>query len=187
MRKTWISAEQLLRDAVMLGLRIVASDFRPDLLLGIWRGGSPVAIAVQEVLALAGIPCDHMAIRTQSYTGIGATGTVSVDGLDYLQSRLRGGEAVLLVDDVFDTGRSIASVIEQLELRFAPPLQIRVAVPWFKPTHNLTNHNPDFYLHTTADWLVFPHELAGLDASELRAKPGLADLAEQLLACRPPS
>lgn len=186
MRKTWISAEQLLRDAVTLGLRIVASDFRPALLVGIWRGGSPVAIAVQEVLALAGIHCDHIAIRTQSYTGIGAVGTVSVDGLDYVQSRLRGGEAVLLVDDVFDTGRSIASILAQLETHFSPPLQVRVAVPWFKPSHNLTSRNPDFYLHTTADWLVFPHELVGLDASELRAKPGLTDLAEQLLACRKP-
>lgn len=187
MQKTWISAEQLLRDAITLGLRIVESGFRPDLVVGVWRGGTPVAIAVQEVLALAGIDCDHFPVRTRSYTGIGEQAPVAVDGLDYLERQLQGGESVLIVDDVFDTGRSIARLIEELDARFSPPLQIRVAVPWYKPGHNLTARQPEYHLHTTGDWLVFPHELAGLQAGELGQKPGLEDLAARLLALRPAS
>lgn len=28
---------------------------------------------------------------------------------------------------------------------------------------------PDYYLHESAEWLVFPHELAGLDIGEIGA------------------
>ena len=47
---------------------------------------------------------------------------------------------------------------------------------------------PDYYIHETNDWLVFPHELDGLTAAEIRAnKPELASIMpelEQLLAAK---
>ena len=65
--KIFISADSLLRDSVELGLRVVRSGFRPTFLVGIWRGGAPVGIAVQDeappVAALRDmvwdIHCDH--------------------------------------------------------------------------------------------------------------------------------
>jgi hypothetical protein len=34
---------------------------------------------------------------------------------------------------------------------------------------------PDYYVHATEQWLVFPHELVGLSAEEIRAhKPASA-------------
>lgn len=50
-KKKFISAESLLRDALELGLRVVRSGFRPSFVVGIWRGGALIGIAVQEVLA----------------------------------------------------------------------------------------------------------------------------------------
>ena len=44
------------------------------------------------------------------------------------------------------------------------PADIRVAVPWYKPTHNRTDREPDYYINTTDKWLVFPHGLEGLTA-----------------------
>ena len=48
--KLFISAESLLRDSLELGLQIVRSGFRPSFVVGVWRGGAPIGISVQEVL-----------------------------------------------------------------------------------------------------------------------------------------
>ena len=54
------------------------------------------------------------------------------------------------------------------------PVDVKVAVPWFKPAHNQTRRTPDLYTHTTDKWLVLPYEMVGLSESEIYAnKPGL--------------
>jgi len=61
------------------------------------------------------------------------------------------------------------------------PAEVRVAVPWYKPTHNRTDRTPDYYLHTTEDWLVMPYELSGLSAEEIAAnKPFLLPILQEL-------
>jgi hypothetical protein len=42
-----------------------------------------------------------------------------------------------------------------------------VACPWYKPSRNVTDLVPDFYIHATDQWLVFPHELRGLTPQEI--------------------
>ncbi len=69
--KTFVTADSLLGDSFRLGLKIMEDGFRPDYIIGIWRGGTPVGIAVQELLNYHGHPSDHIAIRTSSYVGIG--------------------------------------------------------------------------------------------------------------------
>ena len=49
---------------------MLESGFRPTHLVGIWRGGAPIGIAVQEFFDVHGVECDHITIRTASYTGI---------------------------------------------------------------------------------------------------------------------
>lgn len=184
MLKQYISAEQLLRDSCELGLRIAQSGFRPTLIAGVWRGGTPVAIAVQEVMEFLGLGCDHIAIRTSSYSGMEQRARVMVHGLDYLH-RLQPEDRLLLVDDVHDTGLSMDQVLKELDAHFGTRSPaIRIAMPYFKPSHNRTGRIPDFYLHTTDDWLVFPHELQGLSDTEIMRKHGLQDLAPRLLRLR---
>ena len=60
--KTYLSANQLLNDSFQLGTQIIKSGFKPTFIVGIWRGGAPVGIAVQEILAYAGIQTDNIAI-----------------------------------------------------------------------------------------------------------------------------
>ena len=74
MKKYFISPGDLLRDSFLLGQQIIESGFRPDFIVGIWRGGTPVGIAVQELLDYAGIATDHVAIRTSYYKGIAENG-----------------------------------------------------------------------------------------------------------------
>lgn len=173
--KHYISAQELLEDSYRLGARIIESDFRPDFIVGIWRGGAPVGIAVQEMLEYFGIKTDHISVRTSLYTGISETGRkVRVHGLDYLVNNLMAENALLIVDDVYDSGRSIKAVIEELTLRTRRnmPEQVRVASPWYKDANNETDRVPDYYVHTTEQWLVFPHEIQGLSEQELMQGKG---------------
>jgi hypoxanthine phosphoribosyltransferase len=185
-QKQYITAEQLLQDAFELAMLIARSGFRPDLIAGIWRGGTPVGIAVQEALEFLDIRSDHIAIRTSSYTSIGERSHVRVHGLEYLERNLSSEDNLLLVDDVFDTGLSMEQVLLELSQMYGQsPPTVRIATPWFKPGNNQTTRKPDYYLHTTDSWLVFPHEILGLgDMELLHLKPGLGDIAPRLLALR---
>jgi hypoxanthine phosphoribosyltransferase len=180
--KRYLTAQELLSDSFELGLRIFKSGFRPSFIIGVWRGGTPVGIAVQEILDHLGVKTDHIAIRTSSYTGIGKRDkTVRVHGLEYVIQQGNWEDGLLIVDDVFDTGSSIKAIIEALrtKMRRNLPDDIRVATAWFKPKYNLTDIIPDYYIHETDQWLVFPHELEGLTREEIFAnKPGMKKLFE---------
>lgn len=169
--KIYIQAQDLLSDAVRLGAMVVDSGFEPSFIVGIWRGGTPIGIAVQEVLAWAGIQTDHIAIRTSSYDHtIDQRGqNVRVHGLNYLVKRVNAEDGMLLVDDVFDTGFTIQAVVDKLrrKARLNTPREIRVAVPWYKPTRNQTDRTPEYYLHETEQWIKFPHSLEGLSDKEI--------------------
>lgn len=177
MDKFYISAQQLLEDSFTLAMQIFEDGYQPDYIVGIWRGGAPVGIAVQELLQLLGVKSDHIAIRTSSYTGIGQRNRrVRVHGLTYIAERVSMGESILLVDDVYDTGLSLQQVIEDIDtLCVNNRPDIRIATPWYKPENNQTGRTPDYYVHESAQWLVFPHELIGLTLDEIRShKPELS-------------
>ena len=182
MQKRYISAEQLLQDSFALAIQVATSGFVPELIVGIWRGGAPVAIVMQEVLEFAGIACNHLAIRTSSYSDIGIRTEVKVQGIESLVPQLAVANSILLVDDIFDSGLSMAKGLEEIRDICPRPLVVKIAMPYYKPTNNRTNLQPDFFLESTADWLVFPHELQGLTQAELlEHKPVAPALKQQLL------
>jgi hypoxanthine phosphoribosyltransferase len=168
--KLYLSAQDLLEDAFRLGARVLESGFAPTIMIAIWRGGAPIGIAVQEILAYYGIETDHIAIRTSSYSGIdGRAREVRVHGMNYLIKHVRHEDELLIVDDVFDRGHTIEAVIEHLRTRarLNTPRAIRVAVPYYKPSRNRTRRIPDYYIHETDRWIKFPHSLEGLSAAEI--------------------
>lgn len=181
MKKLYISADELLIDSFRLADLVHKSGFKPDFIVGIWRGGAPVGIAVQEYLDYVGIETDHIAIRTSSYYGIDKQDKqVRVHGLNYIIDNVNAEDKLLLVDDVFDSGRSIIAVLDELKskTRANLPATIKVATPWYKPDRNSTDIEPDFFIHKTDQWLVFPHELSGLTMEEIKA--GKPDIAKAL-------
>ncbi len=190
MKQTYIGADDLLLDSFRLAVEIHESGFRPDFLVGLWRGGSAVGIAVQEGLEHFGITTDHIAIRT-SYSGF-ATYSAMVDrgdgirvhGLQYLLENLSNDHTLLIVDDVYSTGSSVKAVIDQLsrKTRRNLPHDIRVATVYFRPTER-TLRTPDFFIHETRDWLVLPYELSGLSLEEIRNhKPELDPIMPRLIS-----
>jgi hypothetical protein len=182
--KQYISAEQLLDDSFRLGKQILESGFRPHFIVGIWRGGAPVGITVQELLDFFGIHTDHISIRTSYYKGIEQRDShIRVHGLQYVIDNVDAAEGLLIVDDVYDTGLSIEAVIENLRERARRnmPEEIRIATAYFKPGSNRTRRVPDYFIHETDKWLVFPHELNGLSREEiLNQKPGVASIIDKI-------
>jgi hypoxanthine phosphoribosyltransferase len=188
MSKLFVAADDLLRDSFQLAANIAASDFRPDFLVGLWRGGSAVGIAVQEGLEFLGIKTDHIAIRT-SYRGapsynemVSKADAIRVHGLQYLLENLCAHHSLLIVDDVYSTGSSVKAVVDQLaqKTRRNLPHDIRIAAVWYRPTDE-TLSVPDYFLHETRDWLVLPYELSGLSLEELRKnRPELDDIVDRL-------
>lgn len=190
MDKQFITEEELLRDAFRLGVAVYQSGFRPSVIVGLWRGGSTVGIAVQECLQHLGVETDHISIRT-SYRGMqhyekmlesdGAA--LRVHGTQYLLENLNAEDRLLVVDDVYSSGRNVAAVIRRLKqrTRLNMPGEVRVAVPWYKPARDRGGHGPDYFLHATDRWLVLPYEMNGLTRDEISAnkpflEPILADI-----------
>ena len=116
MEKLFITAEELLKSSFELGLKIFESDFNPTHVVGIWRGGATVGIAVHEILDLLGVHTEHFAIRTSSYKGINnQSNEVKIFGLSQVIDTISSDSKVLLVDDIFDTGRSVKATIEAIK------------------------------------------------------------------------
>lgn len=188
MNKRYVRANDLLRDSFQLAANIHAAGFRPDFLVGLWRGGSAVGIAVQEGLDYFGVKTDHIAIRT-SYTGarsysqmVAGGDAIRVHGLQYLLENLCSHHSMLIVDDVYSTGSSVSAVIRQLtkKTRRNLPHDIRIATVWYRPNEK-TLQTPEYYVHKTDDWLVLPYELSGFSINELQEnRPEMAGLLGRL-------
>ena len=183
MEKLFINSESLIEDSFKLAWQVYEDGYRPNYIIGVWRGGTPIGIAVQEFFSVLGVPSDHIAIRTSHYQGIDERGSdVKVYGLNYIIKQVESEDSLLIVDDVHDTGISIEKIVADLKAACKKNTpEIRIATPYFKPSKNRTNREPDYYLYETNKWLVFPHELAGLSLSEIKAnKPEVSGLIERI-------
>jgi len=103
---------------------------------------------------------------------------VRVYSLGYLVDTLSPDDRLVIVDDVFDSGRSIAATLQELNARCRhnTPREIRIATVYWKPKRNQTDLQPHYYVHQTDEWLVFPHEICGLTEAEIRAHKPQAGL-----------
>jgi hypoxanthine phosphoribosyltransferase len=188
MNERFIAADDLLQDSFQLAANIYEAGFKPDFLVGLWRGGSAVGIAVQEGLDYFGVKTDHIAIRT-SYTGarnysqmVDKAESIRVHGLQYLLENLCSHHSMLIVDDVYSTGSSVTAVLDQLayKTRRNLPQDIRVATVWYRPSEK-TLRVPEYFVHETSDWLVLPYELSGFSIDELTEnRPAMAGLLKRL-------
>ena len=174
--KHYLSADEYLRDAWRLAAAVKTSGWQPDVLIALWRGGAPVGVALHEYFKVCGWKLQHIPLKCASYTGIGENhGVVEFTHGDIVFGMLRKGDKVLVVDDVFDTGKTAAAVKQRID---ATGAEMKMACVYWKPQKNITSLTPDYYVKDVGlDWLVFPHEIEGLAPDEIRTKdPLLADL-----------
>ena len=174
--KRYLDAGEFLHDQWRLAATIRGGGWRPDWLVGLWRGGAPVAIAVHEFLKVSGWDVRHVPLKCASYDGIGSNAGEVVFTLgDEVFAMFGRGEKVLFVDDVFDTGKTAAAIHARMASTGA---EAKLACVYWKPGKNQTALKPDFFAKDIGDdWIVFPHEIDGLVAAEVHEKsPLLAGL-----------
>lgn len=181
MSKYFISPSELRLNSFELAQKVVRSGFKPKFLVALWRGGAPIGCYVHEFLKYKGIHSDHIAIRTSRYQGIDQTmEEVIVHNLTYLKEQVKHGDSILLVDDVWDSGHSISAFMKKINELGDLQLDVRVATIHFKPQRNQIDSVPNYYVKMTDEWLVYPHELEGLSADEIREHFG-PDIAKLLI------
>ena len=125
--------------------KLVAADGEVDLVIGIARGGVPVAMVVSDRL---GAKVDF--INVKSYGGIETRGKPKI--LSTITEDIRG-EQVLLVDDIVDQGDTMHTVLEYL--RTKGPAGVKTAALFTKPWSSV---RPDYSLGVVESWVVFPYE-----------------------------
>ena len=170
--KLFVSARTLLLNSVRLARKVWADGYLPDYLVAVWRGGTPPGIVMHEYFRLQRHEPYHTTIKTQSYRGLQrGTSKVEIKGLDHIVAVIKAEDRLLLVDDVFDSGHTMAAVLAKIHAR-APSNrpECRIATVYSKPEHNETNLVPDYCVVEDNRWIVFPHELEGLTEDEIRAK-----------------
>ena len=174
--KRYLDANEYLHDQWRLAAAVRAGGWRPDWLVGLWRGGAPAAISMHEFLKASGWSVRHVPLKCASYDGIGSNeGDVVFTLGDEVFGMFGSGERVLFVDDVFDTGKTAAAIRARMERTGA---EMKLACVYWKRVAGEASMRPDFFARDIGDdWLVFPHEIDGLSAAEVREKSSfLADL-----------
>ena len=132
---------------LQLSERIVASGFKPDVIVGIARGGWIPARILSDVLYMDTL----QNIRIEYYTDVGSKGKEPK-----ITQPLTGsmkGKNVLLIDEVADTGDTLQHAIDHVKNLGVK--EVRSAVLHYKPTSTVV---PDYYMVETTSWTVYPWE-----------------------------
>jgi hypoxanthine phosphoribosyltransferase len=130
-----------------LAEKIGEDNFKPDVIVGVSRGGWPPARVMSDLLENPEIAN----VKAEFYLGVAETKgeplitqPVSVSVRD---------KEVLLMDDVADTGKSLRLVKAHLKEKGAT--EVKIATIYYKPWSVVI---PDYYEKETTSWIIFPWE-----------------------------
>lgn len=140
---SWIEFGAASRD---LALAVLKSGFDPEIVVAVARGGLLLAGAI--AYALGAKSCG--AVNAEFYTGVGTRLPEPIMLPPLLDEASIEGKRVLLVDDVSDSGRTLAMVVQLLEIAGA---EVRTVCLYSKPG---TVYEPSYTWRTTDRWIDFP-------------------------------
>jgi hypothetical protein len=180
MRKEFLSYTTVRNNAIKLAHQIHQANFIPDVIYVSLRGGAYTGNVISEYFKLvrkSGRPVYYAAAVARSYLDIHVQEKVKVEGWTYNPEHLRQGDQILVVDDIFDTGRTINHLVEIIQKQGIPRRDIKVAVHDYKVRTYVREQlpvQPDYYcrmhvIPSKADdfWIHYmSHELVGLTAEE---------------------
>jgi uncharacterized protein len=180
-RKEFIPYDSVRNNAIKLAHEIYRSGFVPDVIYVSLRGGAYMGNVISEYFKFVRRgkrPVFYAAVVARSYTDIHQQDRVSVDGWTYSPEHLRSGDRILLVDDIFDTGRTINHLVQIILEKGIPRDDVKVAVhdyklrsyagerlpiqpDFFCRRHEIENPSEDQWIH------YLSHELVGLEPGEI--------------------
>jgi hypothetical protein len=181
MDKEFISYNQVRNNALRLAHRIRLDGFVPDVIYVSLRGGAYLGNVISEYFKIVrkdARPVFYAAVVARSYVDIRQHDQVRIDGWTYSPENLRNGDRILLVDDIYDTGRTINHLVEVILSKGIPRKDIKVAVHDFKVAaykHDTPAITPDYWCRKIEvaspeqdRWIHYmSHELVGLTEDEL--------------------
>lgn len=170
--KIYISADKERADCWRMAAAICRAEKPVDLVIGVTRGGGPIGFYLQEFFcAYWKKKVGYANLRTRSYEGIGKAGGVQVGSLEEVKQELGSGCRIVVADDIFDRGRTVEAVLEELKKQI-PGATVKVATLYYKPENSEVALVPDYWVEKFPgnQWVVFPRSVTEADgAAGLRA------------------
>ena len=181
MKKEFLPYETVRNNALKMARRICSDGFIPDVIYVSLRGGVYLGNVISEYFKIVRRherPVYYAAVVARSYSGVRQSGDVKVEGWTYMPEYLRAGDKVLLVDDIFDSGKTInhlANIIMDKGIRrqdlkiavhdykyfYDRPYQLPVQPDYWCRRHDLSLDGEDIWIHYSS------HELIGLSPEDL--------------------
>ncbi|MDR2210243.1 MAG: phosphoribosyltransferase [Spirochaetaceae bacterium] len=181
MKKEFLPYDTVRNNALKLAWRIYNDGFIPDVIYVSLRGGAYLGNVISEyfkVIKYQGRPVYYAAVVARSYTDVRKSGQIKVEGWTYAPEHLRTGDRVLLVDDIFDSGKTVNCLAGIILEKGIPREDLKVAVHDYKyffdkeeqlpvqpdywcRRHELSVKDEDTWIH------YMSHELVGLSSQEL--------------------
>ncbi|AAT43174.1 phosphoribosyltransferase [Picrophilus oshimae] len=148
-KATIVSWNDIERWTIAIKKKILASDFRPDVIIGIARGGLVPARLISDYLFIK----EMLSIRTEHW-GI----TANIDGEAVLKDKLSStleNKKVLIVDDITDTGQSMK--LSRDYVKSLGPVDVKTATMLHIEN---PSYKPDFFGEDIRrdkwSWFIFP-------------------------------
>jgi hypoxanthine phosphoribosyltransferase len=181
MKKEFLQFDVVRDNALKLAHRIYTDNFIPDVIYVSLRGGAYLGNVISEyfkIMHKGSHPVYYAAVVARSYTDIFKAEKVKIDGWTYSPEHLRVGDKVLLVDDIFDTGRTINHLAQIIMDKGIPRNDLKIAVHDYKYFHDESKRvtiQPDYWCrrhevnaNDESTWIHYmSHELVGLKKEEI--------------------
>jgi hypoxanthine phosphoribosyltransferase len=181
MKKEFLPYDVVRDNALKLAARICREGFMPDVIYVSLRGGAYLGNVISEYFKVVNRrekPVYYAAVVARSYTGVSEAEQVKVEGWTYSPDYLRTGDKVLLVDDIFDSGRTINHLAQIFLEKGIPRNDLKIAVHDYKFFYDNPDPlpiQPDYWcrkhelsVNDEAYWIHYmSHELVGLSAQEI--------------------
>ncbi|MDR1059312.1 MAG: phosphoribosyltransferase [Treponema sp.] len=181
MKKEFLPYHIVRNNALKLAYRIWRDGFIPDVIYVSLRGGAGLGNVISEYFKIVNRrdrPVFYAAAVARSYTGVRDAEEIKIEGWTYAPDHLRFGDRILLVDDIFDSGRTINYLTRVIIEKGIPREDIKIAVHDYKyfydrevqlpiqpdywcRKHELSVNDEDRWIH------YMSHELVGLSPEEL--------------------
>ena len=199
MNKEFLPYDTVRNNALKMAHRIYHDGFIPDLIYVSLRGGVYLGNVISEYFKFVqrrARPVYYAAVVARSYTGVRESDEVKVEGWTYPLESLRTGDKILLVDDIYDSGKTINHLANTIMEKGIPRRDLKVVVHDYKyfydreqqlpvqpdywcRKHELSLKDEDIWIHYTS------HELIGLSPKELEEHyyaedPGLREVFQVL-------
>jgi len=149
-----VSWDDIVKWSRELAKKIKESGFKPDVVVAVARGGFIPARLICDFLGVENL----LSLQSQHWTEAAKAAERAIIKFPYKIDLT--GKKVLLVDDIVDTGESLA-LAKKYILENWRPKELRIAtLQWIKPVAKI---KPDYYLIEVTEWVWFQYPWTRLE------------------------